>query len=629
MYVKLIKKMTNHFSELGSIIHSKACDSSGLYEISKDDIKMYYEILNSTDVSLPPKISKNNHIACCLYYMTKDNEDYKEQFLNKFLRPITPDALPINDENLILIFNIIEYDKTYLNSPRDHILFLYQLLKGFSNFPTNLDNYIIYKLYRGFLKYRVGEYENANKEYFEIVSELFDIKAPNYFLKYLKLRNSLLKLKLYHILPNKNNAEYNEYWQFLKELFDEVKIVNKTLALKLGFDLFSAYLNGKNYDKCIPLLVEMKKLLKKELLKGSTLKNGLDYYLAISSRLGYMGILLDDSKAINSAIKKIKKTLEIIKNDKNNEKIKDLVKAYTFVLALLEIGLTKRTNFDLLNLSSDFQKTFLPDINKKSNLNFLINEQNREDSIIDFKIINNMNGEISNSAKLILNKCVTEIQNKNNTNSIFLTFIIAIHDKINRYSESYISDKNEKMRNFYKTKIIDYHDGAINLVYKIYENEPLLNTKYVKSTIIDIFSSYAHIFIYDKNLNQLKKVINNFDDLKYKIKIEDNIPAYALIDKIKGDFWFYNKDYKAAISYYEHALNLFIKNDPKIAPVLFNNGCAYFFKGNKPRAKEYLNRCINEYNNVIMQKNIYGFTPDITAINNKINNAKLLLNMLS
>ena len=279
MYDKIIRKMTNHFSELGSIIHSKACDSSGLYEISKDDIKMYYQILNSEIISLPPKVCRNNHIACCLYYMTKGNEEYKEQFLNKFLRPLNPNDLPIKDETLILIFNIIEFDKTYLNSPKDHILFLYQLLKGFSNFPTNFEFFITYKYYRGFLKFCVGDYESANKEYFEIVSETFE--NPSYYIKYLKLRNNLLKVKLHHILPKTSKAEYHEYYQFLKELFDEFKVVNKILALRLGFDLFSAYFDGKNYSECIPLLVEMKKLLKKELLKGATLKNGIDYYLAL------------------------------------------------------------------------------------------------------------------------------------------------------------------------------------------------------------------------------------------------------------------------------------------------------------------------------------------------------------
>ena len=180
--------------------------------------------------------------------MSKDSEDYKEKFLDKFLRSISVNNLPINDENLILIFNIIEFDKTYLNSPRDHILFLYQLLKGFSNFPTNFDNFITYKYFRGFLKFRVGDNESANKEYFEIVSETFDNKNPNYYLKYIKLRNNLLRVKLYNISPKNTKAEYHEYWQFLKDLYDEVKTVNKTLALKLGFDLFSAYLDGKSYN---------------------------------------------------------------------------------------------------------------------------------------------------------------------------------------------------------------------------------------------------------------------------------------------------------------------------------------------------------------------------------------------
>ena len=417
MYDKIIKKMTNYFSDLGSIIHSKACDYFGLYkEISKDEIKIYYEILNSDDVTFPPKVSRNNHIACCLYYMSKENEKYKEKFLDKFLRSISLENLPINDENLILIFNSIEFDQTYLNSTSDHILFLEKLLKRFSNFPTNFDNFITYKYFRGFLKFRVGDNESANKEYFEIVYETFDTKNPNYYLKYIKLRNNLLKVKLYNISPKNTKAEYHEYWQFLKELYNEVKTVNKTLALKLGFDLFSAYLDGKSNNNCILLLTEMKKLLKNELLKGAIMKNGIDYYLAIASRLGYMGILLDNHMAINSAIKKIKKTLDIIKNDKNNEKLENLVKAFNFVLAILEVGLTKRTDLNLMNISFDFQRAFLPDINSKQSINYLINDQNKDNYIINFKISNNMNKEISSCANNILFRCVNEIQNKNYSN---------------------------------------------------------------------------------------------------------------------------------------------------------------------------------------------------------------------
>jgi len=125
-----------------------------------------------------------------------------------------------------------------------------------------------------------------------------------------------------------------------------------------------------------------------------------------------------------------------------------LVKAYNFVLAILEVGLTKRTDLNLMNLSSDFQRTFLPDINSKQSINYLINNQNKDNYIINFKISNNMNKEISSSVKNILFRCVNEIQNKNYSNSIFYTSIVAVHVQINRYSESYITDKYEKKQKF-------------------------------------------------------------------------------------------------------------------------------------------------------------------------------------
>ena len=631
MYDKLITKMINNFSEVVSIFQSKACNYSGIYEISEEDIMMYYKLLKSNNFTLPSKVCKNNHIACCLFYLTKENEQYKEEFLNKFLRNISFNNLPVNEANLVSIFNIIEFDKDYLNSPKDHIQFLYQLLKGFSNFPTTFQNFLLYKYFRGYLKFRMGEYQDANKEYLEIITE-FENDNQNYVIKYIKLKNSLLKVNLHRISKKTSRAEYHEYWQFLKELFDEVKKTNKILALKLGFDLYSSYFEGQNYNDCIPLLVEMKQLLKKELLKGTTLKNGIDYYLSIASRLGYIGLLLDNQKAMNSAIKKIKKTLDIIKNDKNNEKLKQVVKVYSLVLAILEIGLTKRTKYDLLYLASDFQNNFIPKLDSNMHSNYIITEQNKENIIVDLKIINNMNEELTKSAKNILTKNVTEIQKNNYSNTLFYTFIMAVHDKINRYANSFITDTNEKMRKFYKSKIKDYHDGAMNIINMILENdsnESIIYTKYIKNIIINIISAYAHILIYEKNMNQLKATIIEIDKLKNKIKFEENLPSYALINKIKGDYWFLNKDYKSANNYYERALNLFEEGNPKIAPVLFNNGCVYFFIGNKPKAIEYLNRCINEYNNLIMQKNLYGFTPDKNSINEKINKAKNLLNQLS
>ena len=628
MYANFIKKMTNHFSELGNLIYSKACDYSELYPITKDDIMMYYKLLTEEDSNIPENISKKNHISCCLYYLTKYNKSYKDVFIDKFLKNMSVKGVEQTNENLTLIFNIIEFDKIYLNSSKDHILFLYQLLRAYGNFPTNFENFIIYKYFRGFLKFRIGEYENTNKEYLEAVSELTECKNQNFYIKYLSLRNSLLKVKLYHFSKKTSKAAYTEYYQFLKDLFDQVKFVNKTLAIRLGLDLFSAYFEGKSYSETIPLLIEMKKLLKKELLKGSTIKDGIDYYLAISSRLGYMGILLDNKNAINSAMKKIKKTLEIIKNDKN-EKLKQMFLTYSFVLSMLEIGLNKKTNFDLKTLAFDFQRSFIPDLGSKSHLNYIINEENKDGIILDFKIINSMNSEIANCAKSILNKCVSELQNKTYQISTFLNFILAVHDKIYCNAESYISDPNEKMRNYYKMKLVDYAKGAYNFIYKLLDEEPLLYTEFVKTLIIDIFSANAHIYIYDKNYEELRILINTMDDLKKKLKIEESTPAFALVNKVKGDFWFHKMDYKAAILYYEKCLNLLEKNNIKIPPILFNIGCSFFFLGDKNKAKQYLNRCISEYNNIFMEKNDFGYTFHKEVINKKIVETKRLLAYLS
>ena len=629
MYSRLIDKMTRFFSELGSIMYSKACKYSGLYPITKDDILMYYNVLNTENITFPPKLSVNNHISCCLFYLAKDNKDYREKFIEKYLKTINGN-IKVNEENLVLMFNIIEFDKSYLKSKPENIAFLYQILKNFSNYPTNFEHYMLYKYFRGYTKFRIGDIQNANREHLEIVAELPEKWKSNFFLKYIKLRNDLLKISLVNISKLKDKSEFTEYVQILKDLYEEVKLTNKSLALKFGFDLFSSYLEAKNYNNCIPLLLEMKKILKKDLLKGTTMKNGIDYYLAISSRLGYIGVIVDNKKIVNSAIKKIKKTLEIIKKDTNNEKLVNITKTYSFILAILEISLTKQTKFDLKSLASEFRQSFLPGLEKSNSSEYYINEQNEDNIIIDFQIIsNNMNKEISDKAKTILKNCQNEINKGNNSNNIFLTFISAMHNKINNYSLSYISDKNETKRKDYKKKIVDCFELFIIVIYKLYENELLLNTKYVKTMVLEMFSAHAHVYLYEKDFSQLRRIINSVDDITSKLQIEKDLPAYGLICKIKGDYWFYNKDYKASITYYENALELFEKNEPKIAPVLFNIGCIYFFQGNKPKAITYLNRCINEYNNVLMQKNIFGFTPDVERINKNIDYAKMLLNQLT
>ena len=102
---------------------------------------------------------------------------------------------------------------------------------------------------------------------------------------------------------------------------------------------------------------------------------------------------------------------------------------------------------------------------------------------------------------------MTDLQNNNFSNPTFLIFILAVHDKINRYSEAYISDKNEKIRAFYKSKIIDYHCGEISIVNRIKENGSddsiLFKSIYIKIAIINIFFLCTN-FCIKKNMKKLR-----------------------------------------------------------------------------------------------------------------------------
>ena len=197
MYDNLITKMMNHFSSIGSIIYSKACDYEGLYPITENDINMYYELLNSTtQVKYPQELSKKNHILCCLYYLTKQDKKYKEIVLDKFLKPLE-NNIEKNEENLVFMFNIFEYEIIYLNSPVQNLLYLYSLLKNFANFQTSTQNILIYKYYRCYVKYKMNDMVEANKEYLDIISNLNDEGVEqNFLIKFINLKNALLKEKI-------------------------------------------------------------------------------------------------------------------------------------------------------------------------------------------------------------------------------------------------------------------------------------------------------------------------------------------------------------------------------------------------------------------------------------------------
>ena len=114
MYNKLISKNLNHFGPDGLIMYSKSCDYYNTNQVTMEDIKMFYELLRSNE-TLPNNVRRLPHLSCCLYFLTKTNINYGKIFTTELIQKLSNND-EVNDTNLFLIYNIIEFDSRYLHS---------------------------------------------------------------------------------------------------------------------------------------------------------------------------------------------------------------------------------------------------------------------------------------------------------------------------------------------------------------------------------------------------------------------------------------------------------------------------------------------------------------------------------
>ena len=624
MYNKLISKNINHFGPEGVIMYSKSCDYYNINPVSIEDIEMFYQLLKS-DEPLPQYVHKQAHLSCCLFYLSKNNPMYQNIFVKELIHKLSKKD-EINDTNLFLIYNIIEFDQRYLHSEKERLQYLLTYLEKFSNIKKTVENFLLYKYYRGLLKYLIGEMDDAYTENFEIIISLDDyVKDKTKYVDFIRLKNELFKVQL--DLNKHVKEEYFEQYCFMKELFDKVKVENKKLGVKLGFCLYTILCRQNKYNECIPLLMEMKKIVKNETFSGVKTKISIDYYLAIASRIGYIGVLIGDKKSIEYAVKKIEKILNIIEQDKNDRKLASIYNAYSFVISILNVNLDKYEN-RLKEKASMFRGLFLPnDINSYPKTGyFIINEKNRGDIVINLNAINNMDYSLSEfSTKLTDYYKSFVVKKQLMLSNQFLTFIVGIYDIINRLTESYCTDNNVNKRNDYINKIISNANVAFNYISSHKEDEPLLNTDFVKGIIINMQSTLIHCYFYMNSLDTAMKYIKFFDGLFKDLNIKENTTFYELVNKIKGDYWFKKGDYSAAISYYENALKTFNNNDPRKAIVYFNLGCSYYMNNNKKSAVDNYNKCINAFRVFEYEKKTFNILVRQDIISKKVNLAKYLV----
>ena len=266
----------------------------------------------------------------------------------------------------------------------------------------------------------------------------------------------------------------------------------------------------------------------------------------------------------------------------------------------------------------------------KFNNQFIINESNFNDFIVNLDIINNMDydTDIFWKKEIFLPLLKTVNQKNPLQHREVMTFILSVHNQINRYVESYCTDCYNSS---YKNKIVDLAEKTIAYVKTYGFDEIIFQTQFVKGILINIISAYGHIMLYNKDFDKLKNIVKLFDDLNIRLKFNENTPSYEFIYKIKGDYWLFGgfKDIKASLSSYEKVLKLLPDNHPKRPVILFNMGYCHFLNDNKSMAIEYLSRCINEFNVVEMNHINCDFYYRPEAINKKINVARKMVSLLS
>ena len=638
MYDELITKNTNHFRPQGILFYSKFCDYYNINKVSMDDIRMFYDLLKTEELN---ELNNNNQyckktlISCCLYYLASEEQQYKNIFMKEFIKKISRED-PINDTNLILIYNIIEFNKRYLNSEKEKIKYLLEYLERFSGHRKNVENFLLYKYYRGLLQLKIEQTDEAYKEYLEIITAIEEYaKQKTEYINFIKLQNDLLKIV---IDLNRNiKNEYYEQYLFMRELFDKVKTENKRLGIKLGFCLYELLCRQKKYNECIPLLNQMKKILKENNSSDSYMKTKIDYSLAILSRMAFIGVLIGNKESVMESRKKLIKILQTIENDTDNNKLVCIYKSYDFIVSILNIYLGVYDN-KLKDKAGIFRRNFILE-NNNNNFNtynslktydYIINIENRDYSVINLNTINDMDSFINRFVKEIIYNYDKRVSMNNLLNSNeFLAYIVYVHNNISRLSQSYCTDENYEKRKEYVFAINGQYSTIFNYVKINIYNEPLLGCDFVKSILINIQQTAVCANFNMKNINEVRQIIVRFDNLKKELGINDKTTDYELINKTKGDYWFKTQDYNSAISYYMKTLENMKNNNPKKPIVYFNLGCSYYFVNKHKQALQNLNLCINAFRVFEYEQKTYDTLINKNNIMKKVQIAKKLIGYLN
>ena len=609
---QFIKKILAHYDQGGLIIFGKANNFFNTNLISEEDITMFYELI----IDVNGKFQKNPFqvtlLSCVLYDQSLTSPKQEELFFNWIISKLNR-ADPIDRTNLYRIYNIVEYEDKFRKCNDNQYDFLIEYLDRFVSFEKTLEEFLLFKYYKGILNLIKRNYGEALKENMEILTSINE-EIPGQksnFIQYILIKNSLLALRLYN--DDKSADNLNEYSTQANQVFHDMKSINKVLAIKIGLRIYDIYKKKNQYDNCLKILYEISTILKRELLNGKEIEFGINYYLAIASRLSYVATFLNDKVLLKKSMKKLEKTINLFsdatmqtpspsvlyQNDFLNKT------AYNFVMLIYNINNNAQFPPSRANeIIQAFKNTFIVPHNNSIQISYgrllqtgFFSENDLNSSKINILAINNLDS-IAQVAHVHINNLISKSQQDILQSYEIIPFIFGVYNILSGLSVSLLSDPNIQKQGEYKKKIKQMYD----IVYQFVNKKSILATfrlPYIRKALIKIYLAYVGVLFKDKDNNNINKAINDFDNILKKIEYNTTDENTALLRKIKGDFNFKIGKYNESIQEYESALNNLKEYDNNRAITLFNLGCCYFLLNNAAKSSEKLNQSVNIYNNII------------------------------
>ena len=570
----------------------------------KEDFENLFNLLTSKDQIPIPLIIQTNLLLNACYYLVKFNKDvfrYINDIKNSYNQKNFNDK-----EKLFILFNLIEIQRNYSFLNENDLNNIFNFIYSY-NSNNNYEENLLKKYYSAEIKFLLNDFINSNKISTEILVDFNNnnnniIKSD--FINFLQIRNNLLIIKILEkedINKNLNNL-INQY----ECLFEILKGLKEDYAIIVGFKLIHL---TNNLNSSIKILEELLKILHKEMLFGKSHKNIISEFLNICALLGYHNVLIDNKEKTKKLINKIDKKLNIMKESKNKDNIRNN---------------SINSNINIVNNNSSLNKTIdeyefiniclksicSNNLDKNNNINILENYKNligdvsKNDSIIlDLLILGDKN--IQNIYQQRENYYIDILKNKkdqNNMKQIFLCYLFA-YNKLSTLFKNINEDKNNKIteiKNLSKL-LIDYTNNFVKS--NLYLNNLFQVNIYFKDLFNRIYFMYLYTFFLEGKYDECLNEFNLFNDLvQFQYELKTNQKSYFDIMKLKGDILFKKGKFKEAIESYTNIIN-----DFNSVEIDFNLGLCYLFENDKKKgmnllekSKEiYLERKENEKVNII------------------------------